>query len=234
MQNVLITTAEGPQALGLTLLREALNRAWPTAHVTTLVPRNPQPYHSFATEAGFLKAPTEQTDQTTTIIDATPCDVLRRAFLAHEEWTPHPWDVVLIGVSPETITGTDVFAHANTAIAMLAASTFLAYAVVFNQDPGDADPKDRTTADPATKIIPHYLKTTPIERGRAWNVNIPRATAKHRGYKETNTAHYSARNPPPTTLVPRARDENSDVTALADGFTAITALSLRVNPAIKY
>jgi broad specificity polyphosphatase/5'/3'-nucleotidase SurE len=235
MLNLLITTANGPGTTGLALLREIAARAHPTARQTILLPKRAQPGASFATRPDLLVAPSEQLEANATALDLTPGDVIRRAFLSREEFSAIPWDGVLIGVQPSLTMGWDVFAQAHTAMGMIAAHAFHTYAVIFNQELEDkADPQDRSSYTPAEKIILHYLRTTPIEPGRAWNVNIPSATTHHRGYKETTTANYSPTNPPPTSLVPRARDENSDVTATEQGFTALTSLDLRVNPPMKY
>jgi broad specificity polyphosphatase/5'/3'-nucleotidase SurE len=131
------------------------------------------------------------------------------------------------------ILGWDVYSHSATAMAMTAANAYNVYAVAFNQDLGGLEPS-RLAFVQSEKVVPDYLKVTPCERGRCWNVNIPMPKSVPKGYQETRTAHYSPSYLPSTDIVPRARNEASDVVAFSQGFVAITSLALRVNPALRY
>lgn len=229
MLNIMILGCEGPNAPGLAVLREATAWAYPTARPSVFSTKFPQPDASFARPNRPMAAP-EQLESNHICFDATPGEILATLFLDREPFHLRPWDLVLVGVGSTLALGFDVFTKSTSATAMSAAAGLNTSAMSFNYDP--EDPDDRSSYVPAEKVIAHFLRTTAHEPGACWNVNIPRRPTL--GFISTKTAHYSPTRIPPTSLVPRARDEKSDVTTVEENAVAVTELHLKTNSNLRY
>ena len=96
----------------------------------------------------------------------------------------------------------------------------------------DALVRERHFFRAADKIIPNFLRTHGPDAGACYNVNIPETA--DRGYKVANPAHYSYHRTPPTSIVPRAKNDGSDVDLLLKGYVTISSLEPRANPSMLY
>jgi 5'-nucleotidase len=240
MRQILITGDDGPEATGIKVLRDHARQAYPQARIVQVTTEKQHSGASFSCSPGWERwkttVPTRIDDNTYTL-DLTPCDIITRLFLLPDPITDQPWDLVMSGVNHGSNVGTDIFLSATCSMAMMASSFYGAAAFAFSQDlpteegifDGALNRRHFASAD---RVLPEFLRSTQGNAGECWNVNFPVLATQ--GYKSTKAAHYSRYRTPPTSLVPRAQEESSDVVHLAQGFVTITQLLLRVNPPMQY
>jgi len=240
--NILITDSEGPDAVGLKVLRMAAQQYWRDAKITTVVPKRANPWGSMSMRHAALeevqKEDLERLEPGFFVVDGcSASDVIDLAFL-HQDWfgpTKKSFDIVLSGVSTGNVLGTDVFRNGNTAACMYAAMAYNCSAFSFAQDMATHDKTSNLPIEfyrTSQIIIPDYLRTSNTVSGECWIINCPQGTPV--GYKSVPTAHYSHRRMPPLTVVPRAREENTDVSELAKGYVSCSLMGLRASQSLKY
>ena len=172
----------------------------------------------------------------------TPIDCLYRAFYDRATFTNRDWDLVLVGVNYGANLGFDIFHSGTCGVAMVAATQFGCPSIAFSQDLPSEQPilPTRNVKEEARRayfsisetVLPDFLrKNQVLAPSVCLNVNIPEK--EFFGYKEAMAAHYSYHRLPPTSIVPRAGDEKSDVTYLMQGYVTVTNLKLRVNPVLR-
>jgi len=236
MRQILITGDDGPDATGLKVLRDAAQQAYPSSRIIQITTATQQSGKSFSCSDGWERWKTIEptlVGKDTYTYDLTPGDVLTRAFLIPDPITDRPWDLVLTGVNHGSNVGLDVYLSATVSMAMMAASFYATPAIAFSQDLPDASKifdaqADRRLFNSADRALLDILRRTNPSHGDCFNVNFP-VTASM-GFKATKVAHYSRYRTPPTSMVPRAEQESSDVTHLAQGYVTVSQLQLRVNP----
>jgi len=241
---ILITNDDGPDCPGLAILREAALTQWPSAMFTTLVPKAPQPGMSMARS---LRDPTTITLQELIKVDGddayrlngTPLDCVLLAFYRTDLFLPggNTFDLVLAGVNAGKNVGLDVYTSGTVGQAMFAASAFGTTGFAFSQEIEGQNPsahegftrKDFVTAE---KVLPRMFQNLAIEEGTCWNVNFPAGDPK--GIELDPIAHYSGWWTPTTNMIPRARQEKSDVKSLEAGYVSMARVMLRVNPPMRF
>lgn len=245
MNAVLITGDDGPDATGLEILREAVQKVWPARKQVVIVPSTHYSGISMGLTPGpflnFMEAPMEQFDTDCFKVPLTPADIIYRAFYEQDKYAGRDWGLVLVGVNHGANLGFDVYHSGTVGAAMVAATAFKCPAFAFSQGMPLADvaksvggdsKSDRDLFATAERLVPDFLrKQTPTD-GVAYNVNFPPVSTM--GYRDSPTAHYSYYRSPPTKLVPRAREERSDITAFDQGFVSVSQLSLRVNTPLRF
>jgi len=146
------------------------------------------------------------------------------------------WDLVVSGVNHGHNVGLDVFHSGTVGQAMIASVEFGVAAIAFGQEMEDTEPKDkeqdRILFKTARLLTPDFLKELAPIPGSCWNINFPAGPAQ--GYKTVPVAHYSRWRTPPTSIVPRARGEETDFTVLKKGFVSMSEISLRVSQNLRY
>lgn len=235
--NILITNDDGIGSTGLEVLREAARRCYPSSSITTIVPETQKSGASMSTSPGWeawkTTKPIEYGSQFFSV-DLSPADLITKAFLQHEEFHPKSWDLVLVGINPGMNLGFDVFHSGTCGIAMIAATAFGTAAWAFSADVPNIHVVDqeREDFDAADRVVRDFMRKTSVNAGECFNVNVPKHPTQ--GYRTTEVAHYSYHRRPPIRVVPRARNEESDITAVERGFVSITELRLRVNKGLSY
>lgn len=239
--NILITNDDGPEATGLAVLIDSARRAHPHAQITVITPESVQVGAAMSVTPPWEVWKTAEAVETvldngirTFALPLTPQDVIARAFLKREDFHPHPWDLVLCGVNHGLNLGTDIYLSGTVCQAMAAASFYgcAAFAFSFNVPDVFDHRLDRSHFSNCEKIVSDFLRKTSPNAGEAFNVNIPAGPA--RGYRKTKVAHYSYFRRPEVKLVPRAQNEDSDITGIQAGYVTISELQLRVNPQLRY
>jgi len=240
--NILIINSEGPDAIGLKVIRDAAESYWKDAKITTLVPRDRDSWGSIGTRHSNLEEikqeDLEKREPGFYIVDGcSPTDVVDLAFL-HQDWfspTKKSFDIILAGVCPGSVLGMDVFKSASVGACLYAAAAYNCSAFCFAQDMGKHDGNPDLTIEfyrIAQVVLPDYLRTSNNISGECWVINFPFGPPN--GYNAVPTAHYSPRRMPPLDIVPRARDEKTDVTQLQAGFVTCALLGLRASQSLKY
>lgn len=240
--NILITNSEGPDAVGLKVLRLAVQQHWRDAKITTVVPKRANPWGSMSMRHAALeeiqKEDLERIEPGFFVVDGcSASDVVDLAFL-HQDWfgpTKKSFDIILSGVSTGSVVGTDVFRNGNSSAAMYAAMAYNCCAFSFAQDMATHDKTPNLPVEffrTSQIIIPDYLRSSNNVSGECWIVNCPQGTPT--GYNAVPTAHYSARRMPPLNVVPRAGQENTDVSQLAQGYVTCALMGLRASQSLKY
>jgi len=239
--NILITSDDGPEATGLSVLREAVKKVWTNCKPVVIVPSRQQSGSGFNLSPGwdaYKTAPATQIESDVWTVDLTPVDVIYRAHYLREEFSNRDWDLVLVGCNAGVNLGTDVFHSGTCAAAMVAAKLLGTCAYAFSQDIPNVNENftkpnlDRTYFTTAERIIPDFLRKQAPDAGNCLSINFPEETKK--GYKDCKTAHYSYHRPPPTSLVPRSAKEVSDIQYLSEGWVTVSQLDLRVNPNLRF
>lgn len=241
--SILIVNDDGPDSPGLAVLRDSIKLVWPTAKPVVIVPAKPMSGISMAVSDQGWNDPDaiqpSQIDADFWTVAETPVEIIYRAFTKMDQFTGRPWDIVMSGVNPGANLGLDIFHSGTCGAAMIASTAFGCGAWAFSQDlPHSLMPvRDPSTVDlkyfdSAVRVLPDYLRTTSIRPGECFNINFPEQA--YQGYKTAPQAHYSYHRPPPTSLIPRAAGEISDISAVSQGYVSITELALRVNTRMKY
>lgn len=240
--NILLLNADGPDSFGLKVLRDAIKQHWKECTLYTLVPGEGGANASMGASRQFRR---ELSLEDFTKIESnyylarqlTPVDVVDLAFLRQELFL-HPkasWDLVVVGVAAGHVLGTDTYRSATTGAAMYAATAYRVAAHCFAQHLGESE--DQPTIPHAAykvaqAILPDYFRSTIATPGECWSVNFPPHSPQ--GYATVPTAHYSARRMPPTSVIPRSRDEKTDVTQLEKGYITTALLNMRINQPLRY
>jgi len=240
--NILIINSEGPDAIGLKVLRDAIEHHWSDAKITTIVPREKESWGSIGVRHPNLdsiqKEDMDRQEPGFYIVDdCTATDIVDLAFL-HQDWfspTKKSFDIVVAGVCPGSILGMDVFKSSSVGACMYAAAAYNCSGYTFAQDMGEHDGNPNLPIEfyrIAQVVLPDYLRTSQTISGECWVVNFP--VGPPNGYNAVPTAHYSPRRMPPLDIVPRARDERTDVSQLQAGFVTCALLGLRASQSLKY
>lgn len=240
MLNILITNDDGPDATGLTILQEAVQKTWPGIKTTTIVPSRPRPGTGMSLTRGWESwqtTPAVEYAPNKFALELTPADIIYRAMHKREEFSLRPWDLVLVGVNHGANVGFDIYHSGTAGMAMTAATGFGVAAFAFSQELADTahlqvPNLERSLFAAAERILPDFLRKTSPDGGVCWNVNFP--IEANRGYMSIHPAHYSHFRIPPTSLVPRSAEEKSDITYLEQGYVTISELQLRVRPPNRY
>jgi len=228
--NILII-GDRPQDQGLHLLKGVVKDKWPNAKVVVLEPTTSQTRSSLSTSGRDLTAvlltDLGKLDTNHYSLDATPVDLVDLAHMRHDLFLPPggSWNLVLTGVALGPATGIDVLKAGHTCAAMWASLAYKTTAIAFGQE-GDSFPNHTSS------VLADFLREAPVETDSAWNMSIPKGQPL--GYKSVSTAHYSPTRMPSTQVVPRAREEQSDVTLLAKGFVTLTLMELRTNKPLRF
>lgn len=235
MTNILITNDDGPNSYGLKILQEATRRHFRSPVMITIVPDRDR------TGSGTSLSPMkleelnfEQTEPDTYSTLGTPLDIIDAAFLTPERFLARGhFDLVLCGVNRGANTGVDIHRSGTTMAAITANTVYGACAWAFSQEV--PDDRLRNPPEDETKLFPHtydlliaYFQMTSMDGSECWNVNFPMGTP--RGWRNCPAAHYSRYRQPPLDLVPRARNEETDLTLLMQGWVTISQLDLSLNP----
>jgi 5'-nucleotidase len=240
MSNILIMNDDGPDATGLKVLVEAVKKTWGLTP-TVMVPETAYTGASFSCSPGWASwkdAPAKEISPQFFTLPLTPVDILYRAVMDRESFSGRPWDLVLVGVNHGLNLGFDIYHSSTVSVAMTAASHFRIGAVAFSQQIPNIETLAKTAELPphlfeaSEKVIPDFLRKNLVMPGECWNVNFPPVASK--GYQQAKVAHYSFYRTPSVNIVPRARDEKSDIAALAEGFVSVSPLELRVDPPFRY
>lgn len=239
--NVLIVSDDGPDSVGLEILREsAKSHFGQTAKIITIVTKESaagmsmsiSPVYKSLTQGPVVDI--VERFPSFYVVDGTPLDCLYVGMLFPETVLgTDTFDIVLSGVNLGHNVGVDVFHSGTVAVAMIASTLFGVASMAFSQevDPdleGDFDLLNTRevykVAEGSTRKMLNNHSFTP---GSCLNVNFPRAEPK--GYKKAVPAAYSR------FLVPKMRGgANSDIEAVKEGFITVSDLELSVAPSMNY
>jgi len=238
--NILIVNDDGPDAYGLGVLRRGARGAFKESKIVTLTSerallgasmgisptRSPEEMDEEKLEKDFYK------------YRAKPADLIYTAFLNSERYLPpgRTWDAVLSGVNHGHNVGLDLLHSGTVGAVLIASAAFGCSAHAFSQEmdtlsPGEEN-EDRPKFKTAEALMHQYFQSTAFVPGECYNVNFP--AGEPRGWKTVHHAHYSRWREIPTTIVPRAKGEISDITELGKGFVTITEVALRLNISMRY
>lgn len=240
--NILIVNDDGPYATGLMVLLDALESAIPGIKPTVIVPSEAKSGQGMALTHGKwqtfmeeeVKTVYPREDRKVLTLDLSPADIVYRAFYDRERFTNRPWDLVISGVNHGANVGFDLYHSGTVGAALVAASGLGCCSMALSQDvsraeilkdrPDQADESQYSVFKRAFTNIARQLQISP---GMCYNVNFPEKVFN--GFESARAAHYSYHRVPPTSVVPRARDEKNDISTLCDGYVTVTELQLRSN-----
>jgi len=238
--NILLISDDGPESIGLEVLKEAAKSFWPSGKIITITPHehmagksmsitptmgnvDGSPHVSFKNQSPFHY-----------VVKGTPVDCLYLGMLYPTEVLgTDRFDVVLTGVNQGANVGVDVFHSGTVAVAMLASTLFGVPSIAFSQQVPKADEgrftalNERATFGVAEQFTRKVLANHSFAPGVCLNVNFPERAPK--GYKNTSPAPYSRWLPSI-----HSTDSNNDIIALGDGFITVSELELSVTSNLRY
>lgn len=231
--NILII-ADNPSSKGTLALRLAAKSAYREGKITVLCPKLKTEWASFG-RSPDMEIPWKGEDLVETepgfhVSEVHgPCDLVDGAFLSWDLFlTRGSWNVVLTGAAHGNTLGLDVLKRSHTAAAMHAATTYGCPSMAITLPNGP----DQDLTLQEENLIRDILRTSSPGQGECWSVNIPQQPT--RGYIQVPAAHYSPTRVPEASIVPRSREERTDVTELKKGFVTISRLHLRINPMMRF
>lgn len=238
--NILLITDDGPNSVGLDILREAARSHFgQSAKIISISPNRALSGQSFSITPRLKSDDKPYVDvidlgNSSYSVDGTPIDCLYVGMLYPQHVLgTDSFDIVLSGVNQGHNVGVDVFHSGTVAVAMLAATTFGVASIAFSQEidstvEGDHDEMNQrklfTVAEMFTRKV---LNNHPFTPGSCLNVNFPKDSPK--GYKKVGPAPYSRWLPSK-----QSSDRNNDISAVEDGFITISELELSVAPSMMY
>lgn len=243
--NILITSDDGPDAAGLRLLTEMTKVCFPSAFIKALSGTKALGGSSMAVNTSGLKEVSwsgSEVKKDRHMLNLRPADLVRFAFYHAEEILPpaRKWDLVLCGINHGHNVGFDVYHSGTVGMAMVAAFAFGCPSIAFSQHLGTTDsalcdrPQEDGVFKNATGGISEILRQVDtMTPGECWNINYP-VQYPHLGMRQVPVSHYSAWQPPSSEVVPRAKEEDTDLAKLEQGFATASLLQLRVNPTLRY
>lgn len=244
--NFLVLTDDGPESIGFRILLEAVRKNWPKTKVVGITTQQPTPGVSFGVTVRKDGTPGEPhvgiSSTVSTILDTpiytvhgTIVDALYVAILYPDRviGVGPTFDAVLTGVNQGHNVGMDVLHSGTVAAAALAASAFGLPSMAFSQQIAalpSAELKDvhnnRKDFQIAEKFVEVMLREASFSPGTCINVNFPKVQPK--GYKRAAVAPYSRWLP--AFKMPR---EQNDITALEEGFIAVSDIELSIQPTTR-
>lgn len=230
--NILII-GDRPQDEGLKLLRSVTKDRWTNARIVTLETAKDRSRSSLSKRtidlSKVLLTDLGKIGSDHYSFDGTPVDLVDLAHLRQDLFLPPnaSWDFLLTGIATDTALGLDVLTAGHTCAAMWAATAYKLTAIAVAQE-GPGIPSH------CAAVVNDFLRDTssPLNTDLAWNLTIPQVSPL--GYKSVNAAYYSPTRLPPTSVVPRAREEQSDVTLQKQGYVTLTQLDLRTNKPLRF
>lgn len=181
----------------------------------------------------------------------TPMSILDHAFMnRHLYLSPkESWDLVVAGVNFGPNLGRDILTSGTVMAPLMAATFYGVPAFAFSQELSRLDllnKKPHPTVDKdddpdlferqinffqkefqnSLTYLPYFLNHTRPEAGICYNVNFPSHQRHVTDFATTSPAHYSYVRTPDTSIVPRARKEQSDIRAIQQGFVTVTEMVL--------
>ncbi len=235
--NILIVNDDGPKALGLRILRDAVKLRWPHARQVVMVPVKPMTGQGMSVtavrEIGKLKR--EQVEPDFWVVEGKPADLIYLATYHYNEFiSTGTWDLLLSGVNHGQNVGLDVYHSGTVGMAMLASSGFGIPSIAFSQT------MEATEPDGSAQEANRFVNTTPLilnilasftpAFGECFNVNFPAGEPK--GWRTCTVAPFSRwRTPPPSSMM---KGPLLDYYELAAGYLTISEIALRCNPTIRF
>lgn len=243
--NILITNDDGPDTVGLEILQRATAHYFGNGKVFTITPHKGISGTAMGTTTTkkIEDLELEEIDSGKRIftLKGRPADVIHYVMHHADRFLPEgkTWDTIFAGVNHGSNAGFDVFTSGTVGAVMTAATAYGCGGVAFSQEGLDEIVADEGSLPgkegfkTAESTILEVMRAVTYHAGECWNVNFP-AHFPAQGLRTTKVAHYSKWRTPPTRLVPRAKDEVSDITLLREGWVTLSQLELRVNPPLRY
>ena len=201
--NILLLNSEGPDSLGLSILQDLAAIRWPKDAIISLTTASPMLYQSGSmtkrVEAVSLKDLEEPRPFTYTLKGASPTDLVDLAFLKTELFLAprKSWDLLVSGISPGEILGTDLLRASTSFAAMYAAASYQICSIALAQQL--APPiRSQSFGHPIARRSDYSCVQTffreaiddKVIPGDCWAFNFPiRKFAQ--GWRNTEPAHYS-------------------------------------------
>lgn len=238
MHNLIISD-DGPDSVGVQILKEAARRKWPVSRTVVMVTKEPSSGRSFSVTPNYKSGQEphvtfEQPSADFYVVDGTPCDCLYLGLLFPTTFLgPTNFGVVLSGVNQGSCVGVDVLHSGTVAVASLAASRFGIPAVAFSQQvPKDLEGdffelNNRKYFGSAEQFTLKVLEMHEFSPGQCLNVNFPAGPPKQ--FKKVPPALTSRWLP----ALP-GKMQTSDISALDQGFITISDIDLTVAPQLAF
>lgn len=228
--NILLVNDDGPKAVGLTLLEEAVRGKYPEATIVVLTSDRPFLGQAMSTapvrtvdELAFEKVGTDRY-----VLVGKPADLIYLAMLRTDLLLPSKrmFDLVLAGVNHGRNVGFDIFHSGTVGMCFIASNLFGIPSVAFSQSTSSlwatGHDEELKEFSRASHLVRNFLDTTRLGAGDCWNVNFPVGTPKGWRYcpadLQSSFRHRMAKS-----------NERLDISVLESGYVTTTELRLRAN-----
>jgi 5'/3'-nucleotidase SurE len=219
--NILVSNDDGPQAIGLEVLRASIRKAFPRSKVVTVVPNLAQGGQGLSiTPRAAEDISVERIQRDFYVVEGKPADGIYitlgnpRRFLSRGRF-----DLVITGVNHGQNVGMDVFHSGTVGMAMLASAFFGVRAMAFSQELGASGCIDASTFRTASKYLPSFLKDAARQKIYCHTVNFP--FKEPNGQRLCGVSMYSRFRPH---LAVKNRRQGEDVAQLENGYITISLL----------
>lgn len=242
--NILITNDDGPNSLGLAILRQKLKQRYKEAKMVTIA--SDQENMGRSCSLTLIPQPTKMDDiaieeaakQFYIVKGASPLDIVRIAYRFPERFlTTGQFDTVISGVNVGANIGLDVFTSGTTMPVAYASMAYGWAGMALSQaypnfqengaNPGEGQEMFFANAE---KALAEVLIAYHPEPGECFNVNFPPTGHTLKGISTTPVANHSRWYMDPSTLPPGME---CDIHRLNQGFITLSELELRINPTLR-
>lgn len=193
-------------------------------HITVL-PKTDQ--HHAGTSRSGLNPRTmilEKTGTDSYTGDGTLCELADAAMLQAESLiTAGYFKRAIIGISGKDALGLETLSRGATALAVHIAITYGIPTYAFCA--AGKHPSKLT-------LLTRDILRDEVNPGQVLVACFP--PGEHRAWGNANPAHYQPRAKPPTSIIPRAKDDGSDADLFTQGRTTITRLDPRIAPLLRF
>lgn len=239
--NILVVNGDGPEGLGLELLRAAAKQRWGRGdRIVAMVPKQDASGSGMGRKVVDLSKlrPQRKSPDFFVVPSATSVDIVHHAFAARDRYLrTGSWDLVLCGVNAGANVGLGIFGSSTVGAALLAATHYGTCGWAFSQSlEGGKVPKgDRAQRESFRNSARHlrtFLDTTSVLPGECHSVNFPTHDVP-KGWIHCLVAPFDPHVGPG--YLPAASDVSGfDAALLGDGYVTRSDLVLNFNPPIRY
>lgn len=237
--NILITNDDGPNTLGLQILRETVKRVWPGAKVVVIVPDKDKAARGLSVTPMKLldELILEETAVDEYILRGTPADVIYVAFCRMSRFlSAGRFDLVISGINHGANVGLSILHSGTVGQCMMATALFNCQSLAFSQDLGlFKDLKEWSREElqdgynVSSKLVGEYLRAHFFMDVDCRNVNFPKGPAV-KAFVITKPAPYHTYLDKQILDLPNTKYLKDDVQLLSQGYATVSELSLSIIP----
>jgi 5'-nucleotidase len=176
--NILLVNDDGPTAIGLRVLANAIREVYKGAHLVTITPASSLGGQSMAVTCADLHTfEIKKTQEDCFVVDAKPADLIYLAGSYRERFLRKGrFEMVFSGLNHGANVGMDVYHSGTVGMAMVAAAYLGVGAVAFSKHMSWPYPSEKALSEQLAESERHLcviLESLRLMPGQCLNVNFP-------------------------------------------------------------